>query len=379
MFESVSRVLVVVHGLSVGGAEKMLVNLVNRLDKGRFQVTVAPLSGTNPLAATIAPEIPVIPLPRRGRYDLDPVRQLQHLIAERKIDVVLCFCPFTFFFVRLAVGLSRQSPPVYVSIHSGQLFSLRGYLRYVLYARLLNGSERFIAVCNAQADYWSKAYFIPRSRFVTVYNGVDVRFFKPADDWNSRFAMRAQLQIPAEAFVIVQVANLTPHKRHEDALLALRYLLDAVPESGAYLVLVGGGAPEREMQLRNMAEALNLSERVAFCGLQSDVRPFYSAADIFTLTSARENFSVAALEAMAMGLPCVITDIGGAREMITDGVNGYVVPPLEPREMAKRWLSCVNHSGRFNRSAIRQRVCEQFDLDGCVRKYEAVIGSPARA
>jgi glycosyltransferase involved in cell wall biosynthesis len=379
MLESVNRILVVIDGLPVGGAEKMLVNLVNRLDKSRFQVTVTPLSRTNPLASAIAPEIQVIALPRRWRYDLNPVRQLQRLIEERKIDVVLCFSLYSFFFARLAVGMFRQSPAVFVSIHSGQLFSLRRYLQHVLYARLLNGSERFIAVCNAQADYWAKAYFIPRSRFVTVYNGVDVQFFKPADDLKGRLALRTQWQIPAEAFVIVQVANLAPYKRHEDALLALRYLLDAAPGCSAYLVLVGGGVPEREIKLRNMAEALKLSERVVFCGMQSDVRPFYSAADIFTLTSARENFSVAALEAMAMGLPCVITDISGAREMITDGVNGYVSPPLKPRDMAERWLLCFNHSGRFDRSAIRQRVCEQFDIECCVQRYAAIIISTAKS
>jgi glycosyltransferase involved in cell wall biosynthesis len=375
MHESATRVLAVIDGLRLGGAEKMLVNLVNRMDKGRFHVTVTPLSRPIPLAADMAPEVEVIALPRRWRYDLGPVRQLQRLIEERRIDAVLCFSLYSFFFARLAVGMLRQSPAVFISIHSAQLFNLPRHLQYFLYARLLNGTEQFIAVCDAQADYWAKAYLIPRSRFVTVYNGVDVQFFKPADDLQGRRALRAQWGIPEEAFVIVQVANLTPHKRHEDALLALRYLLDAAPECDPYLALVGGGAPEREIQLRNMAESLELSERVLFCGMQCDVRPFHSVADIFTLTSVRENFSVAALEAMAMGLPCVITDIGGAREMITDGVNGYVAPPLKPREMGERWLSCLDHAGQFDRWAIRRRACERFDIDVCVRNYEAIIGT----
>ncbi len=379
MRTDVNQILVLVLGLPVGGAEKMLVNLVNHMNKERFQVTVASLSRTNPLASAIAPGIQVVSIPRRGGYDLNVVRELQGLIEEKKIDAVLCFCLHTFFFARLAVGLSHKTPPVFVSMHSGQLFNTRGHLKHLLFARLLNGSERFIAVCNAQADYWANAYFIPRSRFMTIYNGVDVEFFKPGHDLRERFALRAQWQIPPNAFLIIQVASTALFKRHEDALQALRHLLDLAPECCPYLMLVGGGMPERESKLRDMSKALGLSERVVFCGVQPDVRPFYSAADVFTLTSVREIFSVAALEAMAMGLPCVITDIGGAREMLTDGVNGYVVPPRKPREMAERWLLCFNRLDRFDHSAIRQRVCERFELNDCVREYESVLCPPPMA
>ncbi len=379
MRQDVNRILVVVLGLPMGGAEKMLVNLVNHLDKDKFQVTVASLSQNNPLASSIVREIPVVSIPRRGGYDLNVVRELRRLIQDKNLDVVLCFCLHTFFFARLAVGLHQKLPAVFISMHSGQLFSVRGYLKHVLFARLLNGSERFIAVCNAQADYWSNAYFIPHSRFVTIYNGVDVQFFKPADDLRESSALRTRWQIPPDAFLILEVASLAPFKRHEDALLALRHLLDIAPECNPYLMLVGGGLPERGSKLRNMSKDLQLSERVVFCGVQSDVRPFYSAADVFTLTSVREIFSVAALEAMAMGLPCTITDIGGAREMVTNGVNGYLVPPQRPREMAKRWLLCFKLSGQFNHSVIRQRVCDNFDINDCVRQYESVLGSPVKA
>ena len=200
------RVLIIIHGLPVGGAEKMLVNIVNRLEQGRFRATIVSLSKDNPLAETIRPGAArVIALPRHWRYDLTPAREIRRIIRESDIDVVLCFGLYEFFFAHLAVKKLRKSPRIVISIHNTRLASLKKHLQHWMYARFLDGSERFISVCDTQADYWATAYHIPRNRFATVYNGVDVNHFRPSDESGERSAIRAQWGIPVEAFILLLV------------------------------------------------------------------------------------------------------------------------------------------------------------------------------
>jgi glycosyltransferase involved in cell wall biosynthesis len=97
-------------------------------------------------------------------------------------------------------------------------------------------------------------------------------------------------------------------------------------------------------------------------------------ADLFTLSSiAVETFSLAALEAMSTGLPCVLTDIGGAAEMIMDGQNGYLVPPGRPDLLADAWSRALRGGVAWPSQRIRENVVGRFGLDGCVQAYEDAL------
>ena len=196
--------LFLICGLSVGGAETMLVNLANRFNLEKFNVTVASLDAHNPLAEKIRPgAIKVVAFPRKWRYDLSPAYDLGRLILRENIDKVMVFGTFELVFLRAAFWNLPNPPQVYVSIHSTVWQSPKQRIQHFLYARLLTGSEKIVSVCNAQADYWSKTYLIPRSRFTTVYNGVDVNFFAPQGLTDIRSTVRSQWGIPPDAFVFL--------------------------------------------------------------------------------------------------------------------------------------------------------------------------------
>jgi glycosyltransferase involved in cell wall biosynthesis len=369
------NILFLIQSLGMGGAEKLLINLVNNFDRNQFFINVIALNDNIALVGEIhSNDTRFTPLPRKWRYDMGPARQIRRIIIENQIDTVIAFDLFSFFYVRHALLRIPLKPRIFISLHSTVQKNLKQVLQGMIYARLLSGKESFISVCDAQADYLSKVFWIPRKRFTTIYNGVDVEYFHPSNNSYTRKSIRSSLMIPENGFVILQVASLAPHKRHEDTLAALKNLTELSPGLPCYLLFVGQGSKDREHKLQVLAESLTISNRVRFCGLQSDVRPFYQAADLFTLSSQFiETFSVAALEAMSMGLPCVLTDVSGACEMIVEGTNGYLVPPRKPHDLANAWLKVFKNKDNFNHEKIRAWVIKHFTLSDCIRYYEDIL------
>jgi glycosyltransferase involved in cell wall biosynthesis len=226
-----------IQSLSVGGAEKVLINLVNHFDRSQFIINVIALSNRNPLAREIySDDIHFTPLPRKWRYDMRPAQQIRQIIIKNQIDTVIAFDLFSFFYIWYAFLRIPLKPRIYISLHSTTPKNLKHLLQSMLYVRLLCGEEKFISVCDVQADYLSKLYGIPRERFTTIYNGVDVEYFHSSDEINVRNSIRSSQKIPEDAFVILQVASLAPHKRHEDSLAALRNLVDRNPGLACYLL-----------------------------------------------------------------------------------------------------------------------------------------------
>ena len=379
------NILIVRAGLHIGGAERMLVSLVNHFDQARFETVIATLDHHNPLAPSIQPgAAELVEVVRRWRYDLTPALRLRQIIQQGRIDAVLCFGLYEFSFAHLAMMGLRRKPAVAISVHSTRLADRKQHVQHWLYARLLDGSERLISVCNAQAAYYSTAYAIPHERFVTIYNGVDVNHFRPSDNPEQRRMIRQKYGIPETAPVLLKVAGLRPGKRHADAIQALSLMSDrgsmATGAERPYLMFLGSGPTEFEKQLVALAARLGVGSRVIFCGAWDDVRPFLEAGDVFTLTSSSvESFSVAALEAMAMGLPGVLTDVSGAREQIRPGLNGYLVTPEDPRDIAAGWQKALATPALKDKAAIRQFVVDNFALDDCVRSYERILEMPGRA
>ena len=373
MSQPKTRVLLLIPSLVFRGAERMLVNLVNHLNQDRFSIHVVSLSRDNPLADHIrSGAVTFTALPRVWRYDIGPARELQRIIVNQRIDTIIAFDIFSFFYIWLALRGTQSRPKIFISIHNIRFRSYRHWLQSVIYARLLTGKELFLSVCNAQTDYWAKTYLIPKERFITVYNGVDTLSFSPSIDVKQKKLIRSRLEISEDTFIILQVASLVPEKRHEDSLLALKYLTREIAKP-ILLVFVGDGAEKRKKRLKQLAQAAGVMEQVRFCGIQSDVRPFYEIADLFTLTSETETFSMAALEAMSMGLPCVLTDVGGAREMIVEGMNGYLVRAKTPRHIAIGWAAAYKNKDQFDHQKIRARVIQIFSLSECTRTYENLL------
>lgn len=199
-------------------------------------------------------------------------------------------------------------------------------------------------------------------RIRTIYNFVDTAEWRRV----ATGGLRERFARPGE-IIIMHASNFRAVKRLDDVLAVYLGVKRQLP---ARLLLVGEG-PELA-RILSLVRAEGLEDEVAFLGNQEDVVELLSIADLFLLPSAEESFGLAALEAMACGVPVVATRAGGLPEVIEDGVSGYLCPVGDVPAMVEAAVAVLSHPGRREAitAAARRRVEEKFSADRIVPVYE---------
>jgi glycosyltransferase involved in cell wall biosynthesis len=361
-------ILYIAPGLPVGGAEKFLILLANSLVNETKSQLVISLSDDNKVQNEFNKSIRFRALPRSGRFDFGPLRSIRRLIREEKPDIVFCLNFFSFFLIKLAITGLRQKPTVIVSYHSTIHKNKKEHNLHKLYTSLLTKNDFIFTVSENQAKYTAGNFRIPTRHFITIHNGIDINQWHLPHDNCEQIKVRNQYGIPEHASVIIITAAFRPEKNHIGAIKSLQ-LLHSLYEHKAYLLFVGDGILLD--QCRVEAEKLNMAEFVIFTGSQPDVRPFYWASNLFTLTSKSvETFSIAALEAMACGLPAVLTNIGGADEMIVEGLNGFLCQPDEA-DIALKWSIALKSD--FSPETIHSYISKNFSAEKMTAEYKKAL------
>jgi len=181
--------------------------------------------------------------------------------------------------------------------------------------------SRFFTVSQALSGVLIQSCRVPAARVRVIRNGIDMTRFAPSP---------ARDGAVTRGPIIGTLARLIPSKGIRILLDAMPHLLQKYPEA---LLLVGGGGEEQEA-LERQARALGIADRVVFVGPVQDPRDFYRRLDLFVLPSLDEAFGLVVLEAMAMGLPVIGTRVGGVPEVLTHGVNGWLVEPGDSAVLA---------------------------------------------
>lgn len=363
-----SKIIYITPALSVGGAEKFLILLANSLVNEKEKQIVISLKEVNTLQNELDPKVDFITLPRTFKFDLKPIFRLRKLIKKEQPGIIFCINFYSYLVSRFAMlGLKTKARRI-ISYHSTIHVTRKEHLLHKLYALLLTKKDTIITVSANQAKYTAEKYKIPSSKFTTILNGINIHYWQPSTDVGVRNDIRSKYNIDPKAKVIVMTAALRIEKNHTGAVKAL-HLLHNNYHQKAYLLMVGDGIMKDE--ILELASELNLQDYVKITGMQKDVRPFYQASDLFTLCSTSvETFSIAALEAMASGLPCVLTNIGGANEMVKEGLNGYICDTSEA-DIAQKWNMALNNS--FPREKIHDFTRNNFSAEKMLEEYRKIL------
>jgi glycosyltransferase involved in cell wall biosynthesis len=359
-----AKVLHVIESMQSGGAERVVAEYAKTRDGSRYEPAVCCVLSGGAIADSITETgIPVHVLGRRSRFDVRATARLARIISKGRFDVV-----HNHNFAALSVGLPAsilgRARAVVRTEHN--VTRDRGLGRHYLSRLAALREDAQIGVSGVVWSTHTQRGRVPPGRFVTIWNGIDEARLVPAGD---RASVRGELGLPDDAIVCLNVGSLTAQKNRRNLLDALARLSDIE----SLRALVVGAGPE-ENRLRTHAEELGLSDRVLFLGERVDVPDLLAASDMFVLSSDWEGLPITILEAMAAGVPCVSTAVGGVPEVLTDGVTGLTVEPGDPGALADgiRTLARDPELRARMAGAARDEFERRFRGEQMVRQTEAL-------
>jgi glycosyltransferase involved in cell wall biosynthesis len=362
------RILHVIESMGMGGAERHLANLLEPLSRLGVQNHLVTLWSGNAYSQNVLPYATVHDLALPERRALPAVPRLIRL--AREVDIVHTQLPWADIVGRMAAVAARR--PSVSTLQStwyndSNLQSFPSVVRARARAvRWLDGvtartTRRFFAVSQSTRDTYERELGVPRDRIVVLPNTVDLRQFDRSR-LGDRASVRAELGLATDEFVILMVARLKPEKGHETTFEAVASL---PRELKLRLCLVGIG-PERP---RLEAQAQKLGVPVKFLGERDDVPRVLHASDLFVFTSRwGEGLSLALIEAMAMGLPCICSDIPENREAGVDAIE--YVPLGDVAALARCIRAVVTDPRRRQSMAARSTArAQQFEAGRTAERF----------
>jgi len=284
-------------------------------------------------------------------------RQLAwHLDADR-IDIVHSWL-YLGNAVAGAAHLWRPSRPLITSARNCKVQNRITQLANMVAFR---SSRTIVANSHDVAAYITRTYAAPARRIRVIYNGIDVERFHPDGEG-------------AAIGPIVTIGRLVEQKNHDLFLRAAAAVSREVPE--ARFVIVGDG-PLRAV-LERQADQLDITPRVVFTGERGDIDTILRTASLFWLTSKWEGMPNVVLEAMASGVPVIATDVGGIRDLVNDGVGGFVVPPNHADAFVRQSCALLRDAAQRRDVAAAARArAETFStphmVDAMTQLYDEVI------
>jgi glycosyltransferase involved in cell wall biosynthesis len=365
------RVCHIITGLYTGGAEMMLYKLLSGLDRQRFEPVVISLIDRGAVGERIeALGIPVYTLDMpAGRPTAAGLWRLFRLVKQLRPDLLQGWMYHGNLAASLAGFIARV--PVIWGIH----YSLYDFAAERRATRAIIQLSRALSrqpaatvyVSRISADQHAAFGFRDRCRRI-IPNGFDGAAFRP--ETQARWSFRAEIGADEQAVLIGLIARFHPMKDHGNLLRAAGLLGEA--QTNARLVLAGPGIDAGNKALVGMIEAHGLSGRVHLLGERGDVARIMAGLDVLCMSSAYgEAFPMAVGEAMAAGLPCVVTDVGDAAWLV--GETGRVVSPGDAEALAGA-LRAMIAAGPDGRRALglaaRARVLAHFSLAAAAAAYQ---------
>jgi L-malate glycosyltransferase len=373
---------------SVGGSGVVATELAHVLARRGHQVHI--ISSKPPFRwrsgapglSFVPVEVPPYPLFLEPQYLLALANTIVRVTEERRLDIVHAHYAVPHataaYLAHQILSLESSIPPprVVTTLHGTDITLIGSdpsYTRAVAFS--IDQSHRVTAVSQSLREDTVAALGIQRE-IAVIPNFLD------GDEYQRRFdaTLREQLA-PASRFdaLVVHVSNFRPVKRVDAVVDVFRRIRQRVR---ARLVLIGDGPVRPEIE--RMVAAHDLTDDIMLAGEQEDLVRWLSVADLFLLPSAQESFGLAALEAMACGVPVVASLVGGLREVIDDGVTGFLCPPERLDLMAERSLALLTDAAGHSAMAraavevVRSRYGAELVVPSYEALYREVLGGPPR-
>ena len=365
------KILFLVSTLEIGGSEKKAASLANELASRKYKIYLVYLNPPDTLSGCISKNVNLSSVNRRCRIDLKAIKKYKQYIEKHGIEVVVAINLYPMLFHEMGLIGIRNKPKLHVSINDTYFLSVKEKLQMIIYRKLLKQQKSLLFGSERQKKMWISKYNIENQYAKVVYNGIDTKIYSPEKAKTLRQMVRDELMVGNDEILLVMVAGFRRYKRHRDVIEATKILQnEGCPVKVAFV----GKGPEID-ECKVMTKKLGLSNKIKFLDEVKDVIPILSASDVFVLASETETFSNAVLEAMAMEKPVVITDVGGAREMINSGVTGFLFSPGDIQCLVGSIKKMMDKNlMRQMGEQARKTVVERFTFKRMVNEYRIILG-----
>jgi L-malate glycosyltransferase len=368
------HVLLVLDQIAVtlGGGERVALRLAALLPKHGYHVSILTFSVDLESSALKMSPCPIYVLPLSKTYDLRALRaafQLRGFLEQQRIRIVQTFFESSDLWAGVVTKTMSEAKLIWSRRDMGILRSGKHTATY----RLLSGvPDAVFAVSEQVRRHCIEVDGIDPERVLTIYNGLDLAAWKvvpKADKAPGRF-------------VISTVGNIRRVKGHDVLIRAAAVIVSHFPEA-SFRIAGEVLEPAYFAELQALVREMNLVDHVHFAGGVTDLREFLSSADIFVLPSRSEGFSNAIVEAMALSLPVVATDVGGNAEAVEDGVSGFVVPSEDPAAMAVAIARLLEDPvrakamGEAGKALVAEKFTIEAMMDQITGAYAKVLGRAA--
>ncbi|MEW6378178.1 MAG: glycosyltransferase family 4 protein [bacterium] len=372
------RIVQIITKLELGGAQEATLSTVENLDRSRFEPVL--ISGQHGLLVQKARSLKgvkciFVPALHRQVHPVWDFLALVHLILilhREKMENPRIIVHTNSSKAGILGRMAAAAAGIGCIVHTVHGFGFHDYQRPLarkLYIFLEKAaarvSTRIIFVSRANLKLAQKLGICRRIGHGRVIRcGIDLhRFFRDRDQ-----VMQEQGAMKEDSSPLIgMVACFKPQKSPLDFIRMAERVSRVFPK--ARFMMVGDG--QLRPQIRSLAQRLSLSDRLVLAGWREDVERILPELDVLVLTSLWEGLPLVLVEATAAGIPIVATDIDGNREIVRNGINGYVVPPRNPAAMAERVISALQHPEQLAYTGKAQRFLVQgFDLHHMIRQLE---------
>lgn len=358
------KVLHIVLTLGTGGLENGIVNTINGSDQNQFEIDILCLRGSGEMADRIQnPNSQVIYDEQADASLPTAVKLIRQACKQKHYHII-----HTHGWATMLAGYVASkftNTPIVINGEHGTLY-FDTWKQRLMQRFLFNRMYLNLSVSRALINEISQRFKVSVGRFKAILNGVNISKFQP--DEQSRQKVRQELSIADEQFVVGSVGRLVEVKNYPSFIRAFALVVKKYPQAK---LLIAGDGPMRP-ELEALIAEHNLAEQVNLLGRREDVPAVMNALDVFVLPSFREGLSNTILEAMASGLPAVVTKVGGSPEIVIDGETGYLFEVSNIEQLAGylcQLLEDKNLLAKISKQA-RQHVADNYSLQGMVENYQ---------
>jgi glycosyltransferase involved in cell wall biosynthesis len=373
--EKPKKILLVIPSLAGGGAERVALNILKYLDRERFILSLVLFDCKGEYLTQVPKDVIIYCLNKKNRLNSFKFIILLafKIYPKVKPDIVISFLEYANLIVLISRKLSPTKPPIIISERNNTLQDKK-------YERLINiktlwwikriypQTDKIIAVSKGVAKDLAKSFGVPNEKIQVICNGIDLKFIEKAvqEPFNDIVWIRGNTPD------IIACGRLQYQKNYP---LLLEAFAKAQKHIDSRLLILGQG--EDRSLLEGLVARLGIQDRVVFLGFQKNPYKYLAASDIFVLSSHWEGFPNVILEAMACNVPVISTRCPyGPEEIITDGVNGLLIPVGDKDAMAEAIIRLLKDK-KLRKHLImggNKRV-KDFSIDKMTLEYEKAIKS----